>query len=1459
MLRRLAVVLAGVLGLVVVLAVAAFAYAQTQFGRNQIAGLLAQQLSKPGQPARVEGLGGILPFDVELAHLSLPDADGVWLEVDDARIVVRPAALLRGEVMVEQMGARRVSVSRLPISEPAPTPPEPFSLPRLPELPSSLPRIAIDRLFVDVIELGEPILGEPATFALDGSAGTGSVGNRADARLTLRRTDQPTAKLELDASVDLPAGTLKIDLQGSETGGLLAAATGRPAAGALRLSLVGEGPLSGWQGKLAVEAERLARLDLAVDLAYAERRSLGLAGALDAAPGALPGQLADVVGTHADLTLRAGETAPRRYAIETLELQTASLGLSGSGGADLAADTLRGNLTANAPDLTRFSALAGTALDGAAELKLAVKGSARQPDVELAVTGTDLRAATVAMSRLTGVFAVAFATPLGDGPVGLLAKGRASTEGLALEGRTLADGRVELTLDGELPARGKALVRELALRSSLGEVTSHASIDRDRLSGTARLDARVPELKAVTLALTQNLPLAGAVDLGADVALGEDTKRIEVALEGKATGLTGLPPGAQELIGAEPTLQAKAVVEPESSAAFRSLMFTGAGVRLEGEPRYAMADRSLGGELRVAIPDLAPIQPVVGQPLAGAAALRAGLAGSVDQPAITLDGTVDRLAVAGQSFDRVALTGDITGPLETPAGAVNVTATRGKQDVALTTGYRLAGDLLTLTGLTLNAPATRLAGNGEVALAGPLVRGELAGEIRDLGTLQAWIGQKLTGSARLDLRLTSPQSAQDATLKVDMAGVGGGFGSLRSAALAVTITDALGRGGIDGSLRAQDLATPSLAVANAVVIVGGRLAAMDVDATVAGNQAGQAFDLSTAAGLELVGPRKTVRVTKLAGKVAGENLRLGQAANLTLDGSTLDVDRVALELGPAKLNGKLQLGATKVAGELTLATLPLATLGRFGAPPLAGTGQAKVALAGTRSAPEATLNASVAKAALDPAAKVKLDGRLDGSLGGGRLIADLSLDGLGKGPLTARASLPATFTLDPPAFTLNDKASLDGRIGGPVDLARAAQLAAMSGLQLAGTLQAALDVSGTIQQPGIAGTLALDGGSVQDVVSGVVFRKLAMRARADDDRLTIEQLTATDPTGGTLQGKGALRLLVGGGLGYDVTIDANKARVLDNTLGVVILSGALGAAGDLAKSQVRGQLSVDRADIQIPDGTGPSIPVIEVKEVNKPGGPTPAKTEAQPAQPFAVALDIGVDIPGRLFVRGRGLDSEWNGKLALKGNLTDPLVEGELDVRRGYFDLLDRRFTIDRGAIDFAGSRPPVPMIDIAATAKTVEVNVTVALQGPALDPKVTLSSEPALPQDEILSRLLFGTSAARITPMQGLRLAAAVQELQGGGMVSGALTKFRRAVGVDTLDVQSTEATDDAGETTQQTSARVGKYVTDKVYLEVEQGVTDGGSKARVQVDLTPNLSVGSTVDDQSQTGVGVQWRYDY
>lgn len=1451
MLRRLGIAVAAIVGVVLLAVLGVLGYAQTGTGQAQLAALLTRQLSTPEQQVELAGLSGFVPFDMGLANLRLRDALGVWLEVDDARLEVVVPALLKGEIAVKQMGARRVALHRLPPPAPPPQPEPPFSLPKLPELPGSLPRIDVERLFVDTLELDQPVLGETATFALGGNATTGAEGRQARVELSLRRTDQPTAELALTAGLDLAAQSLSIDLTGSETGGLLAAASGRPEAGALRLSLEGQGPLSGWQGRLAVDAERLAKLDLAVDLAYAEQKLLTVTGALDAASDALPVALAEVIGTHAELGLRAGETAPGRYALDDLRLQVASLSLQGAGSADLPADTVQGTLRLDAPDLARFNGLAQTELAGAASLQISASGAAAQPDLKLALDGSNLRATSIAVARLTSAFDVAFTTPLGQGPVGIRANGTAAAEGLTLEGRDLGDGgRLTLALDGELPAKGEATLRDLTLRSSLGELTGHARIDRDRLAGTARLDATVPELAAVLQISAAPSQLAGAVHVGADIVLGERAERIDVTLDGAGTDLRGLPAGAQELVGSAPTLRARAVIEPARVATFESLIATGEGFSLEGNPSLGLSDRALGGELRLSMPDLGRLQPLVGQPMAGGLQARAGLAGTADNPAVTIDGKTGPVVLAGLPFDLVTLAGDAKGPLDALGGSARLTMTRASQQLALATGYQLAGQQLKLTGIRLDGPATQLGGDADIALDGPLVRGQLAGEARNLSALEGWIGQKLAGNAKLDLRLATPDRRQDASLRVDASGLAGDFGAMQSASLDAKVTDALGRGAIDATLRAAHLATPAVTVDQAAIGVGGRLAALDVTAAANGSQGGQPFDLAAAAGLDVLGQRKTIRLTKLTGTLAGEPLRLAQPATVVVDRATVGIDALDLALGPARVQGSLDLGDPRVRGQLTLAELPLAVLQRFGGPALAGTARANLDLAGSRRAPQLTLDVVAQKVALDKASRVTTNGTLKTTLQDGRVESTVELTGLGAAPLTARIALPASFGLDPPAFALNDGASLTGSLAGPIDLARVAQLAALDGVQLAGILQLALDLGGTLAQPRLDGTAALAKGSVQELVSGINLRDLTLRARASGARLAIEELSASDRAGGKLTGGGGLSVPPGGGLDFDVTLDAATARVMDNPLGVVVLSGNLGLAGDLTRAFVKGALTVDRADIEIPDAGGPSVPVMEVTEVN---GRTaaPAAKESN-AVPFDLGFDLALDIPGRLFVRGRGLDSEWEGALRLKGDLVEQQVLGSVKTKRGFFDLLDRRFTIERGEVVFVGSKPPLPMIDLAATAKTVDVSVTVDLKGPAADPKLTLSSDPNLPQDEILSRLLFGTGTARITPVQGLRLAAAIQQLQGGSFVGDVLSTVRKTTGLDTLDVQG-------GETDTESTARAGKYLSDNVYVEVERGVSEGTGKARVQVELTPNLSVGTSVNDQSQSGVGLQWKYDY
>jgi len=110
----------------------------------------------------LEGLEGTLPGRPGFARLTLADDQGIWLEIEDARLVWSPRALLRGEAHVEALTARRIALHRLPASEapPGPTPPGPL----LPELPSLPVAIRLDRLDAARIELGAAVLGEAAVL-----------------------------------------------------------------------------------------------------------------------------------------------------------------------------------------------------------------------------------------------------------------------------------------------------------------------------------------------------------------------------------------------------------------------------------------------------------------------------------------------------------------------------------------------------------------------------------------------------------------------------------------------------------------------------------------------------------------------------------------------------------------------------------------------------------------------------------------------------------------------------------------------------------------------------------------------------------------------------------------------------------------------------------------------------------------------------------------------------------------------------------------------------------------------------------------------------------------------------------------------------------------------------------------------------------------------------------------------
>ncbi|MGH6899130.1 MAG: hypothetical protein ACREJ5_21705, partial [Geminicoccaceae bacterium] len=277
MIRRIGLMLVWAVALVVLAIAGAFGFAQTDAGRRLIAGQLGRALTSAGTTAHLEGLHGLIPFDLRLERLRLADAEGPWLELDDARLSWSPAALLRGRLEIDELGARRLALLRLPPGEDTEAEGAPAGLPR------SIP-IVIRHVDVEALELGQAVLGEHAVFTLLGELTTTDGGRVVNLTVDLERTDEDTAQASIETRLDLTRRELALDLRASETGGLLAALMGQADAGDFTLELVGNGPLEDWRGELRAQGQGVGRAEAQIALAVDGSTRLGVDGVLEPAP-----------------------------------------------------------------------------------------------------------------------------------------------------------------------------------------------------------------------------------------------------------------------------------------------------------------------------------------------------------------------------------------------------------------------------------------------------------------------------------------------------------------------------------------------------------------------------------------------------------------------------------------------------------------------------------------------------------------------------------------------------------------------------------------------------------------------------------------------------------------------------------------------------------------------------------------------------------------------------------------------------------------------------------------------------------------------------------------------------------------------------------------------------------------------------------------------------------------------
>lgn len=438
-------------------------------------------------------------------------------------------------------------------------------------------------------------------------------------------------------------------------------------------------------------------------------------------------------------------------------------------------------------------------------------------------------------------------------------------------------------------------------------------------------------------------------------------------------------------------------------------------------------------------------------------------------------------------------------------------------------------------------------------------------------------------------------------------------------------------------------------------------------------------------------------------------------------------------------------------------------------------------------------------------------------------------------------------------WEVDPKGTVKGSLNVRGDLASLASTMALQESGIGGLADIGFVVGGTAAEPRIAGQARIVGGIYEHLIAGTLFRDLVVDATADGLDSVKVDFRGNDGARGAVQGQGRVTLRRDGEIGIEGTLDLSKTRVVRRDDITVTANGRVTYAGTLKTGVISGHLEASQVDIRLPDPLPSNVAALDVVEqgprVIDGTGAMDDGGDGRPAgTPWVGELDLIVKMPRSVFVRGRGLDSEWWGVAQVTGTTASPRLLGQLQVIAGTFLFAEREFTIDEGKMEFTGIEGVNPLVALSARSEMPDLTAILEVVGWSSAPTVTLSSEPELPPDEILSRIMFEKNISRLTSGEALRLAEGLKRLARGESPTLGIAAFTdRMLGVDVLAMERLRRL--AGDL----RARRGQDRWDQEQF---------GTKTR-EIEITPNISVAEESDEDDdnleRSKLGLIWKWDY
>ncbi|WFR94940.1 translocation/assembly module TamB domain-containing protein [Rhizobium tumorigenes] len=1346
---------------------------------------VAKLASTPDRRITVTDPSGLLTGKLRAGNVTLSDTKGIFGQISGLSVDWSPLALIKGTFHAETIAADKVDFVRLPVST-AEVVPEPTQATRT---AFTLPvAVTVDAFNLPNIQLSKQIAGND--FALAASGSLDADGNRMAMKLNANRLDVPDARLVADVVFAPDDNQLKLQANLAEPkGGMLAGLLRLPGSPAMNIDLSGQGPLSDWTGKLqaALDGQQMATIDGRHVLSADGVRHITVKGG-GKVDSLLPPNFRPLFAGQTTIDVAAAFDGKGKIDIQTGNLATGSVVLAASGTLDPA-----GNNSLNAN-------LIGTS--GPVDFRWPLaEGEARAliSRVDLALTGAAGSAKIDARAQIDSASV----------PQGRLAK-------------------VDLTAKSD-DFNVSASSGPLLLNLSVGDA-SFVNPDLQRaVHGPLSLSAPL-QLSSNNIGFNGTTLKSGGINgtLNGRYTLTSQSLNGNFKL---AVAPAALPEAVAQKFDAPISLEAQVAGTIPSKINLSNLHLKSGTAEINGN--IALADEALTADLSGRLLKLSKLLDTAD----GQADFTVKASGPLAKLGVDASLKAINVKLAGRLLDTLDVAVKGVADPNAPEGSVTASGAIDGKPINISANATSKDGATDIPGLSVEIGDNSL--NGWLTLSpGFEPAGSLTFDFPDIGLLAALAGQRAEGNLRGEVKIDNDNGKTSAVINASGSGVRRDDLSIVKPEIGLTISD-LKAFAANGSIRAGEIASGT-----------NRLVAPALTFKQQGNRTD--FDLKanyddkpvTASGNVVTGNGQTVvSLDNFAATPMAIPVKLGAPTKATIANGTVTLSGLTIQTGSGSINVTGSAGeALDIEAKIT--SLPASLANTFMASLAAeGTISGTAKVTGKPASPNVVFQADWANAATSQTKSAGISAlgiKTNGKFADNKVTIDLNLSGPSGLSLNGGGSVEVAGSK---ALALK----FEGTV--PFDVL-AGQLSAQ-GYVASGAAKVNVQIGGTTAAPAITGSVNVSGAKLLDIRRNLAVNAISANLTLEGPQARLVSLNATLGSGGTVSASGTVG--ISGDFPADIAIKLNRATYVDGTLVTATVDGTLGIKGPILTAPVlSGRLRLEKASITVPEKLPASLSEINIRHKNAPTAVTAQfkkdRAEGATQKSMSLGLDLQLDAPSQIFVRGRGIDAELGGSVIIKGTAATPVVTGGFTMRRGRLTILSRRLDFtDKSRISFAGDLTPT--LDMEATSTASSTTVTVNVSGVATDPTIGFSSSPALPQDEVMAQLIFGQSMAKLSPVQIAQLADAASQLAGGRSTS-LFEGLRNQLGVDDLDV----TTDSKG----QTQVGVGRYINKRTYLELQQG-TGNSTKAVINLDVGRGIKLQGSAGSNGAGGAGVVYEHEY